>query len=405
MLKLRASYGQVGNQNAAPNYGYASVANGNQTYVFGGVPAPGLAITQLNNPNLKWETAITTDVGLDAEFFNSQLTFTADYFERRTKDMIALLPVPDYVGQAPASANVGSLRNRGLELALNYRNAVGKLQYNLGVNLTAINNVVTGLGGGNAIAAGNVLTQIGNTTLTDVGHEVAYFYGLQADGVFHTQGEVDAYKNTAGTLVQPNAHPGDMKYQDTNGDGKIDASDNTYLGSATPRFSYGGSLNLNYSGFDFKILLYGVQGAEAVNGAGFNLNKSSNLVGVWSNFYASRMDRWTPSNPNSNQPRVTATDTNGNDQFSSRYVEDASYLRARNMELGYSLPKTFIGRYQVNGARVFVSVDNVFTITKYTGYDPEISTVASYNNPLAYGVDYGNYPQARTYRLGFNVQF
>ncbi|MGI4740313.1 MAG: TonB-dependent receptor [Janthinobacterium lividum] len=405
VLKLRASYGQVGNQNAAPNYGYASVANGNQTYAFNNTPSPGLAITQINNPLLKWETAVTTDVGLDAEFFNSQLTFTADYFERSTRDMIALLPVPDYVGQAPASANVGSLRNRGLELALNYRNAIGKLQYNVGVNFTKVNNVVTSLGGGNAIAAGNVLTQIGNTTLTDVGHEVAYFYGLQADGVFHSQGEIDAYKNAAGTLIQPNAHPGDMKYLDTNKDGQIDASDNTYLGSGTPRFSYGGSLNLNYGGFDFKVLLYGVQGAEAVNGAGFNLNKSSNLVGVWSNFYASRLDRWTPSNSNSNQPRVTATDNNGNDRFSSRYVEDASYLRARNMELGFSIPKTFLGRYQVNGARIFLSVDNVFTITKYTGYDPEISTVASYNNPLAYGVDYGNYPQARTYRLGFNVQF
>ena len=125
VLKLRASYGQVGNQNAAPNYGYASVARNNQTYVFNNTPAPGLAISQINNPDLKWETAITTDVGIDAEFFNNKLTFTADYFERRTQDMIALLPVPDYVGQAPASANVGALRNRGLELALNYRNEIG----------------------------------------------------------------------------------------------------------------------------------------------------------------------------------------------------------------------------------------------------------------------------------------
>ena len=405
VLKLRASYGEVGNQNAAPNYGYASVANNNQTYVFNNTPAPGLAITQLNNPLLKWETAVTTDVGLDAEFFNSQLTFTADYFERRTRDMIALLPVPDYVGQAPASANVGSLRNRGLELALNYRNQVGKLQYNIGLNFTKVSNLVTSLGGGNAIASGNVLTQIGNTTLTDVGHEVAYFYGLQDQGVFHSQAEIDGYKNASGGLVQPGAKPGDMRYQDTNGDGKIDASDNVYLGSGTPRFSYGGSLSLNYGGFDFKVLLYGVQGAEAINGAGFNLNKSADFVGVWSNFYASRLDRWTPSNPNSNQPRVTSNDTNGNDQFSSRYVEDASYLRARNMELGFSIPKAFLSRYQVGGARLFLSVDNVFTITKYTGYDPEISTAALYNNPLSYGVDYGNYPQARTYRLGFNVQF
>ncbi|MCB2408917.1 TonB-dependent receptor [Hymenobacter lucidus] len=405
VLKLRASYGQVGNQNAAPNYGYASVASNNQTYSFNGVAAPGLAISQINNPDLKWETAITTDVGLDAEFFDSRLTLTADYFERRTQDMIALLPVPDYVGQAPASANVGALRNRGLELALNYRNELGKLQYNVGLNFTKINNVVTSLGGASPIASGNVLTQINNTTLTDVGREIAFFYGLQAQGVFHNQGEIDAYKNSNGTLVQPGAQPGDVRYQDTNGDGVITAADNTYLGSATPDFSYGGSLSLSYSGLDFKVLLYGVEGAEALNGAAFNLNKSADFVGVWSNFYASRMDRWTPSNPNSNQPRVTSTDTNGNDRMSSRYVEDASYLRARNMELGYTLPQSLLGKVKVTGARVFVSVDNVFTLTKYTGYDPEISTSAFYNNPLAYGVDYGNYPQARTYRLGFNLQF
>jgi len=405
VLKLRTSYGEVGNQNAAPNYGYASVARNNQIYSFNGVAAPGLAISQINNPDLKWETAITTDVGLDAEFFNSKLTLTADYFERRTKDMIALSPVPDYVGQAPAPANVGSLRNRGLELALGYRNTVGKLQYNIGLNFTKINNEVTSLGGGNPIAAGNVLPQIGNTTLTSVGREIAYYYGLQAQGVFHNQGEIDAYKNAAGGLVQPGAKPGDVRYQDTNGDGTITASDNTYLGSGTPNFSYGASLNLNYSGFDFRMLLYGVQGAEVINGGSFNLSKSADFVGVWSNFYANRMDRWTPSNPNSDQPRVTSTDTNGNDRFSSRYVEDASYLRARNMELGYTLPKALLDKVQIKGARVFASVDNVFTITKYTGYDPEISTVANYNNPLSYGVDYGNYPQARTYRLGFNVQF
>ena len=144
--------------------------------------------------------------------------------------------------------------------------------------------------------------------------------------------------------MQPGAQPGDVRYQDTNGDGVITAADNTYLGSATPDFSYGASLNLSYSGFDFKVLLYGVQGAEALNGAGFNLNKSADFVGVWSNFYASRMDRWTPSNPNSNQPRVTSADTNGNDRLSSRYVEDASYLRARNMELGYTLPQGLFGQ-------------------------------------------------------------
>ena len=404
LLKLRGSYGAVGNQNAAPNYGYASVATNNQNYVFGANQAlnPGLAIATLNNPDLRWETALTTDFGIDAAFLDNKLTFTGDYFERKTEHMIALLPVPDYVGQAPASANVASLRNRGVELALNYQNQVGKLQYNFGVNFTKVNNLITDLGGANPIASGNVISQIGNTTRTDVGHEIAYFYGLQADGVFHTQAEADSY-------IQPGAKAGDVKYRDVNGDGKIDATDNTYLGSATPRFSYGASLNLTYSNFDFKLLLYGVQGAEAVNAAAFNLSKSSAFSASWSNFYADRLDRWTPSNPNSDQPRVTSDDTNNgkgyNDKFSSRYVEDASYLRARNMELGYSLPKAVLTKFQLNGFRVFASVDNVFTITKYKGLDPEISASGYYNNPLAYGVDFGNYPQPRTYRLGLNVQF
>ena len=146
-----------------------------------------------------------------------------------------------------------------------------------------------------------------------------------------------------------------------------------------------------------------------MNAAAFNLSKSSNFAGLWTNFYADRMDRWTTANPGSDQPRVTSNDTNNgggyNDKFSSRYVEDASYLRARNMELGYSLPKTFLGNYKVNGLRVFASVDNAFTITKYRGLDPEISSSGYYGNPLAYGVDFGNYPQPRTYRLGLNVQF
>jgi len=403
-LKLRASFGSVGNQNAAPNYGYASTAINNQNYVFGTDQsrAPGLAIATLNNPALKWETAVTTDFGIDAAFLDNTLTFTGDIFERRTKDMIALLPVPDYLGQAPASANVGTLRNRGLELALNYRNEIGKLQYNAGVNFTKINNVITSLGGANPIASGN--TQIGYTTRTDVGREIAYFYGLQADGIFHTQAEVDRYVNATGTAIQPDAQPGDVRYRDINGDGEIDATDNTYLGSATPSFTYGASLNLAYSNFDFKILLYGVQGAEALNAAAINLDKSSAIANIWTNFYADRMDRWTPSNPNSNQPRMTSEATT-NDNFSSRYVENASFLRARNMELGYSLPKTVLDKFKIGGFRVFASVDNIFTITKYRGLDPEISSSGYYGNPLAFGVDYGNYPQPRTYRLGINVQF
>ncbi|WP_375418281.1 hypothetical protein [uncultured Hymenobacter sp.] len=309
------------------------------------------------------------------------------------------------MGQAPSSANVASLRNGGLELALNYRNSISKFRYDVGVNFTKVSNEVTSLGGASPIASGNVISQFGNTTLTGVGREIAYFNGLKTDGIFRSEAEVSAYTNAAGTLIQPDAQPGDVRYRDVYGNGLIDDQDRTYLGSATPNFSYGMNLSLGYGGLDFKILLYGVQGAEAINGQSFNLLKSSSFASTWNNFSASRLDRWTPSNLNADQPRMTAVDDNGNDQFSSRYVEDASYLRARNIELGYSLPTPFTTRYGIGGVRFYASVDNVFTITKYTGLDPEISAQGFYNNPLAYGVDFGNYPQPRTYRLGLNVQF
>jgi TonB-linked SusC/RagA family outer membrane protein len=410
-LKLRGSYGLVGNQNAAPNYGYASVATNNQNYVFGTDQAlnPGVAIATLNNPALKWETAVTTDFGIDAAFLDNKLTFTGDYFIRKTEDMIALVPVPDLIGQAAAAANVASLRNRGLELALNYQNEIGKFRYSAGVNFTSIDNEVTSLGGASPIAGANVISQLGNITRTDVGREIGYFYGLKSTGIFHSQEEVNSYVNNQGAPLQPGAKPGDVRYQDVNNDGRITPSDYTYIGSGTPKFTYGGSLNLGYSNFDFKVLLYGVQGSEIFNASALNLSKSSNFANLWTNFYADRMDRWTPSNPNSNQPRVTAEDTNNgggyNDKISSRYVEDGSYLRARNMELGYSVAKTLLDRYRIGGVRVFASVDNVFTLTKYKGLDPEVAATGYFNSPFAFGVDNGNYPQPRTYRLGLNVQF
>lgn len=405
-LKLRAGWGQVGNQNAAPNYAYVSTARNNMNYVFNNVIVPGMIPNQISNPNLKWETAISSNIGLDADLFNNRLSVTADYFIKKTKDMIALLPVADYIGAAPPSANVASMQNKGLELAVNYRNTINKFRYDVGVNFTKINNKVTDLGGASPIASGNVISQMGNTTLTDIGYEIAYFYGLKSNGIFKSQDEINGYKNSSGTLVQPNAKPGDVRFADLSNDGKISSLDRTYLGSASnPDFSYGVSANLGYNNFDFRVLFYGVSGAEAVNGLSRYLLKTSNSTGSWNSFYASRLNRWTPSNPNTNEPRVTTRDLNGNDQFSDRFVENASYLRARNIEMGYTFPKSILSRYKINGLRFNLSVDNLFTITKYTGFDPEISETGNFGDPLSYGVDFGNYPQPRTYRVGLNLQF
>ncbi len=405
-LKIRAGWGQVGNQNAAPNYGYVSTARNNMNYVFNNVIVPGMIPTQLSNPNLKWETTVSSNIGVDADLFNNRLSVTADYFIKNTKDMIALLPVADYIGAAPASANVASMQNKGLEFAANYRSTINKLHYDLGFNITKISNKVTDLGGATPIASGNVISQMGNTTLTDVGYEIAYFYGLKTNGIFKSQDEINAFKNSSGALIQPNAKPGDVRFIDFNNDGKISSLDKTYLGSASsPDFSYGISLNLSYDNFDFKLLLFGVQGIEAVNGMSRYLLKTSNSTGSWNNFNASRLNRWTPNNVNSNEPRMTTKDLNGNDQFSDRFVEDASYLRARNIEIGYTLPTNLSSKFKVNSLRFNLSIDNLFTLTKYSGFDPEISETGNYGDPLSYGVDFGNYPQPRTFRFGLNLEF
>lgn len=332
-LKIRASYGKLGNQNSAANYGYASVVQNNMIYVFNGAIVQGAVPTQLSNPNIRWETTSSTDIGIDGDFFNYKLSLTADYFIKRTNGMITQLPVPDYVGAAPPRANVGSIDNRGIEIAVTYRNNIGKLNYDLSANFTKINNKVLSLGGATPLASGNVISGLGNTTLTQVGKELAYYYGLKTNGIFHSQAEISAYTNAKGALIQPNAKPGDVKFMDINGDGVISALDRTYLGSATnPSFSYGFSANFSYKAFDLKLFFQGVQGIELVNAGSRYLEKTSNSTGSWPNFYIDRMDRWTPANPTSDQPRMTTTDLNGNDQFSDRFVENGSYLRFKNLQ-------------------------------------------------------------------------
>lgn len=404
-LKLRVGYGEVGNQNSAPNYGFATTVTSNQNYVFNGVQQPGIIPTQLSNPNLKWENTKSTNFGLDVGFLQDRLSFTADYFIKKTSDMITLLPIPDYIGFAPPRANVGSIDNRGIELAINYRNNIGDFGYDIGANFTKIDNKVTSLGGGNPLASGNVFSQLGNTTLTSVGQPLASYYGLRTDGIFNDQAELSSYANSSGALIQPNAKLGDVKYVDANGDGAINAADYQNLGNATnPDFTYGFTSNFTYKQFDFNVFLQGVQGQELINGLSLALNKSSNFAATWNNFYADRINAWTPTNTSTDEPRLTTRDLNRNDQFSDRYVEDGSYLRIKNVQLGYSFTPKMLSAVKVSSLRLYLSVDNLATLTKYRGFDPEISSNGFFDDPLAYGVDFGNYPQPRTFRFGVNVQ-
>ncbi len=399
-LKLRAGWGQVGNQNSAANYGYVTTLSRGNRYIIGGQTVEGFAPTTASNPQLKWETTTSTNVGIDAGFFKNTLNLTADYFVKNTSDMIVRVPIPVFAGIGPPNVNAGSMQNKGIELALNYRNQTeGGLRYDVGVNFTHIKNQVTSLGGGSPIESADV-SRVGNITRTEVGREISYFYGLKTDGIFHNAQELAAYKEK---IPDTKAQVGDVKFVDLNGDGVIDDKDRTYLGSATPSFTYGFNTNLGHKNFDLRIFFQGVQGDEIVNALGYFTHNSN---GQW-NSVASRLNRWTPENPTTNEPRMTIADVNQNYRFSDRYVEDGSYLRLKNVTLGYTLPTALTNKWKINTVRAYVSVDNLLTFTRYTGLDPEIGDYG-YNgnyNPLAYGVDVGTYPQPRTARFGLTVNF
>lgn len=396
-LKLRAGWGQVGNQNAAGNHDYVALMSNGYTYVFGGQPVDGAIQQKIANKELSWETSEQYNVGIDAGFFDNKLTGTLDLFIRNTNDMILSTPIPMYAGFWKPNTNAGSVRNSGAEISINHTNKIGNFNYNVGFNISYIKNEVTSIGGGDPIEGGNV-SRVGNTTLTREGGEIGMFYGYQTDGLFNTEDELASWVNAKGTPIQPNAGLGDVKFIDQDGNGKIDEKDRIDLGSAIPDFTYGINASASYKNFDLNISLQGTQGSEIVNGMYFILYSSD--MSEW-NVCTDMLNRWTPDNASSNTPRVIASDPNKNGRFSDRYVEDGSYLRIRNIQLGYTLPTSFVNKLDIQGFRIYVSCDNLYTWTNYSGYDPEVAG----NNDLGAGVDIATYPIPRTLTMGVNVTF
>lgn len=393
-LAVRGGWGSVGNQNSAQNYGYVTTVNSPFLYVFNDEIVVGSTPTQLSNPNLVWETLTSTNIGIDAGFFNDKLMLTADYFIKQTTDMITTDVLPRFVGAFPARINAGSMTNSGIELGINYRNYDNDFGYEVGINFTSINNVVDSLGQGGPIESGSV-SRAGNTTRTEPGFEIAYFYGLQTDGVFDNQGEVEAHAAN-GQLIQPQAQAGDVRFVDQDGDGDIDGDDRVYLGSGFADFQANLNLAFSYKNVDLRIFATGVFGNELVNG----MYQPFHTPLGYSNSTVARLNRWTPDNPTSDEPRMTIVDANQNARFSDLYVEDGSYVRVKNIQLGYTFQATRIG---IANLRVYVAGDNLFTFTNYSGWDPEIGEL--FFSPFFFGVDQANYPQARRLRIGADLRF
>lgn len=389
-LKLRVSYGIVGNDRI-PDFRYVSLLNGEGTYVFDDELNFGVAEGALANPEIKWEKQKTFDVGLDFRLLNSKINITADYFEKRTEDLLLTPQVSGILGvYAPGSSapivNAGTVDNKGFEFQIGYDDEISDdFKFNINYNFTTLKNKVIYVASENGFVAGGSFG-VGQDppSRMEVGYPIGYFYGLKMDGIFQNQSEVDAH------ATQTNAAPGDIRFVDINEDGEINSDDRTNLGNPIPDITMGLNLGFNYKKFDFTSYVFASLGNEIVR----NYERNQNLTNRSVYF----LDRWTGEGSTNEHPRVT-TGATSNTLFSDYFVEDGSYVRIQNVQLGYTLPENIIEG--VDKFRIYASVNNVYTFTKYKGYDPSASSGA----PIGGGIDQGFYPVPRTYMLGLNIKF
>jgi TonB-linked SusC/RagA family outer membrane protein len=395
-LKLRGGYGITGNDAIGDN-GFLALIGGGRNYTFGtsgSIVTPGNSPNAPANPDLKWEETSQLNIGFDAKLFND-FTLTAEYYDKKTTGILQPVDLPGYVGSTGSPlGNVADMSNSGIEVELGYRRKFGEFSFSANGNISYLKNEVTFLGQGKTfITQGTAGFQsMGEVTRTSVGQSYNSFYGFQTAGIFQTIDEVNAYTNTTGDLIQPLASPGDFRWIDTDGDGTITNNDKQYLGSPLPKYTFGLTINMDYKGFDFMAFAQGATGNKIFQGL-------RRLDIPNANYQTDVLDRWTAPGTSDDYPRLTNNDTNGNfSNMSNFYLEDGDYLRLKVVSFGYSLPNELISKIKLTKFRLYVTGENLLTLTKYTGYDPEIG-----GNVL--GIDKGFYPQAKSFLFGVNVQF
>lgn len=393
-LKIRGGYGVVGNDNIG-EFRYLSLVSGGYNYSFGneGAIASGYANLTLDNPDLKWEQTSQANIGFESTFFNA-LNLTVDLYKKKTTGILRPINIPGYVGVATNPAgNVADMENKGIEVELGYKKRFGEMNFSVNGNVSYLENKVTYIASDSDYIAGDAGFQsMGQVTRTQVGQSYNSFYGFKTAGIFQNQAEIAAYTNTSGGLIQPNARPGDFRWVDTDGSGSIDDADKQFLGSNLPKYTFGLTLNLDYKNFDLMVFTQGAAGNKIFQG----LRRLD--VGD-ANYQTIALSRWTGEGTSNDYPRLTNNDTNGNfGKMSDFYLEKGDYLRLKLVQLGYSLPSDVVSKIGASKLRMYVTAENLFTLTKYTGYDPEIGGGV-------FGIDKGIYPQARTFMLGVNLQF
>ncbi|MCO6461354.1 MAG: TonB-dependent receptor [Saprospiraceae bacterium] len=393
MLKLRASWGQVGNDRV-PTDAFVTTVEPNQNYPYGGgVAVPGSAITQVKDPNLKWETTEELDLAVEFGLLKNRLTGEIGYYNKKARDLLINVKVPSVIGDADGLVltNAASIQNYGLEAMLNWRTKVSeKFSYNVGGNITFNNNKVIGLNGGQPILDGGIGAAQQYTTKTDNDQEVGAFYVYQVLGVFQTDEEVLAYVKD-GKPIQPSASAGTFKYLDANNDGVIDDNDRVFVGSYQPDFYYGINLGASYGHFDLTIDLTGVAGNKVYNGKkAFRQLATDNIEKDMA------YNRWTRGSGINDEPGANA----GNLPASTYFVEPGDYIRINNVTLSYNLPSTMGSKKIFQNARVFLTGQNIFTLKKYSGFTAELP-----GNPTEAGIEKNAYPTSRTVGAGINITF
>lgn len=385
-LKIRGSYGSVGNDNVDPQFARISTF---PKYTFDGNIVSGSALQSIANEDVTWENQIQYNAGFDIRFLNNKVSLTADYFQKTVDDLLFDPTLSLYLGTPvyPAS-NIGKTKSYGIDASLGYNDTFGD-DFNFGTSIsftTSVNNVEEINNGDKFIWGAGYGIPYTNVTRFEEGFSPGYFYGYKTDGIFQNQSEITAH------ATQDGAQPGDIRYLDVNGDDKIDGEDRTEIGDPFPDFTIGWNVSLAYKNFDFNVFTYASVGGDIFRAYERNLN--------FTNRFASTLDRWTGEGTSNSEPRVTFNDTNNNRRVSDRYVEDGSFVKIKNIQLGYSIPENLSKSLGISQFRIYGQVKNAFTFTDYTGYDPEISS-----GVLDTGIDRGSYPQPRIWSMGVNVKF
>ena len=393
-LKIRGGYGVVGND-AISDFGYLATVGGGFNYTIGnsGSITTGYAPSSLDNPDLRWEETSQANIGFDAQLFNT-LTLTVDYYKKKTSGILRPITIPGYVGVSSSPVgNIADMENSGLEVELGYRKKIGKLNFSANGNIAYLKNKVTYVASdANYITGDASFQSMGPVTRTQEGQSYNSFYGYKTAGIFQNMAEINAYTNADGGRIQPNALPGDFRWVDVDGDGTITDNDKTFIGNSIPKYTFGLTLNFDYKNFDLMMFASGAAGNKIFQGLR-RLDISN------SNWQTVALSRWTGEGTSNSYPRLTSSDSNGNfSNMSDFYLEKGDYIRLKVVQLGYTLPAVLFDRAGVSKLRFYLSAENLLTLTKYTGYDPEIGGGV-------FGIDKGVYPQARSFMLGVQLQF